>query len=156
MKLYVVAVGTRMPHWIEEGFNEFSRRMPRELPLLLLEIKAEPRNEGKPVAALLAAERSRIEAALPQRCRRVVLDERGADLTTRQLAARLEKWQEMGCDVAFIIGGADGLDEEIKKTADESVRLSSLTLPHALVRVLLAEQLYRALSLRKNHPYHRD
>ena len=156
MKLIIAAVGTRMPAWVEAGFVDFARRMPRELPIQLLEIKADPRSAGKPVDAMLAAEALRIEAALPPRCRRVVLDERGQDLTTRELARRLEAWLAGGEDVAFIIGGPDGLHPPIKASAAESLRLSSLTLPHALVRPLLAEALYRAWSLLKNHPYHRE
>src|SRR5574338_1244799 len=104
---------------------------------------------------MMAAEASRIEAALPPRCRRVILDERGQDVTTRKLARRLESWLAGGMDVALIVGGPDGLDPALKATAAESLRLSSLTLPHALVRPLLAEALYRAWSLLKNHPYHR-
>ena len=145
-----------MPDWIEAGYQEFAKRMPREMPMQLLELKAEPRTTGKPVDALMAAEAQRITAALPARCRRVVLDERGADLTTKQLAQRMSGWMERGDDVALIIGGADGMAPELKDSADETLRLSSLTLPHALVRVLLAEQLYRAMSLLKNHPYHRE
>lgn len=156
MKLLVVAVGTRMPAWVDAGFAEFARRMPRELPLQLVEIKAEPRNSGKSVDALVAAEATRIEAALPQRCRRVVLDETGSDLTTAALAERLTAWHEGGDDVALIVGGPDGLSPDIKRSAHESLRLSSLTLPHALVRPLLAEALYRAWSITRNHPYHRD
>lgn len=156
MKLVIVAVGTRMPGWASAAFVEFARRMPREMPLQLSEIKAELRSGGKPVEALLAAEAGRIKAALPARCRRVALDERGADLSTQQLAGRLRQWMEMGDDVAFVIGGPDGLAPDIKAAADESLRLSSLTLPHALARVVLAEALYRAASLLKNHPYHRE
>jgi 23S rRNA (pseudouridine1915-N3)-methyltransferase len=156
MKLSVVAVGTRMPGWADEGFAEFARRMPRELPLELKEIRAEPRSGGKPVDALVAAEAGRIRSALPPRCRLVALDERGADLTTRELAARLRQWMASGEDVALVIGGPDGLAAEIKDAAAESLRLSSLTLPHALARVVLAEALYRAASLLKNHPYHRE
>lgn len=156
MKLLLVAVGTRMPGWVEEGFSEFAKRMPRELPLALVEVKAEPRTTGKPVPAMMAAEAARIEAVLPPRCRRVILDERGDDLTSKSLAARLEKWQAGGEDVALIVGGPDGLDPAFKASAHEMVRISSLTLPHALVRVLLAEAIYRAWSLSKNHPYHRE
>lgn len=156
MKLLLVAVGTRMPGWVETGFDEFARRMPREMPLELVEIKAEPRTSGKTVDAMQAAEATRIEAALPARCRRVILDEHGRDLTTVALAARLEVWREGGDDVALIVGGPDGLADSIKKSAHESIRLSSLTLPHALVRPLLAEALYRAWSVTRNHPYHRE
>lgn len=156
MKLLIVAVGTRMPKWVEAGFDEFARRMPRELPMQLVELKAEPRTTGKTVEAMMAAEAARIEAALPPRCRRVILDERGADLTTMALANRLEFWQADGQDVALIIGGPDGLAPALKTGADETLRLTSLTLPHALVRPLLAEALYRAWSVLKNHPYHRE
>ncbi|AWI79949.1 23S rRNA (pseudouridine(1915)-N(3))-methyltransferase RlmH [Parazoarcus communis] len=156
MKLLVVAVGHRMPSWVEAGFDEFARRMPRELPLQLVEIKAEPRTSGKTVEAMMAAEATRLEAALPPRCRRVILDERGADLSSMALARRLEDWQGEGQDVALIVGGPDGLSPAFKATAAESVRLSSLTLPHALVRPLLAEALYRAWSITRNHPYHRE
>lgn len=156
MKLQVVAVGTRMPKWVEAGFEEFARRMPRELPLHLVEVKAEPRTTGKTVEAMMAAEAARIEAVLPARCRRVILDERGTDITTKALAQRLEAWQGEGEDVALIVGGPDGLAPALKATAHERVRLSSLTLPHALVRPLLAEALYRAWSVLKNHPYHRE
>jgi len=156
LKLFVVAVGHRMPAWVEAGFDEFARRMPRELPLQLVEVKAEPRTSGKTVDAMMTAEAARIEAALPPRCRRVILDERGADLTTVALARKLEPWQGEGQDVALIGGGPDGLSPAFKTTAHEAIRLSSLTLPHALVRPLLAEALYRAWTVLRNHPYHRE
>jgi 23S rRNA (pseudouridine1915-N3)-methyltransferase len=156
MKLLVVAVATRPPAWVEEGWAEYAKRMPRELPLQLIEVKPEARSGGKTPAAMMAAEAQRIEAALTSRIRRVVLDERGDAPTTRQLAERLQAWQQEGDDVAFIIGGPDGLDPALKASAHERMRLSSLTLPHALVRVILAEALYRAHSLLKGHPYHRE
>lgn len=155
MKLMVCAVGTRMPAWVDTGFDDFARRMPRELPLSLTEIRPK-RRSGKPVDGLLAAEESRIRAALPPRSRIVALDERGADISTRDLAARLQRWQTDGEDVVFLIGGPDGLAAGLKRDAHESLRLSSLTLPHALVRVVLAEALYRAWSVTRNHPYHRE
>lgn len=155
MKLAVVAVGTRMPDWANAAFADFEKRMPQEAPLSLTEIRPEPRNVGKPVPALLAAEAGRIRSALPPRSRLVVLDEKGADVTTLHLAQRLRAWLAGGQDVALVIGGPDGLAPAIKAAADESLRLSSLTLPHALARVLLAEALYRAMSILKNHPYHR-
>lgn len=156
MKLLVAAVAARPPAWVETGYNEYAKRMPRELALELREVKPEPRTTGKTAEAMMAAEAARIEAVLPAGCRRVVLDERGEAPTTRQLAERLAKWMDDGRDVAFIIGGPDGLDARLKHSADDSLRLSSLTLPHALVRVLLAEALYRAVSVLKGHPYHRD
>ncbi len=151
----MIAVGTRLPDWMNAGFAEYAKRMPRELPLELIEIKPEPRSTGKTVAAMLAAEAKRIEAALPARCHRVVLDERGAALDTPALAKRLAEWMSMGDDVALLIGGPDGLDPALKTSAHETLRLSSLTLPHGLARVVLAEALYRAASLNAGHPYHR-
>lgn len=156
MKLIVAAVAARPPEWVVAGWAEYAKRMPRKLPLELLEIKPAPRTAGKTAAAMMALEATRIEAQLPAGCRRIALDERGAAPTTRQLADHLAKWMASGDDIAFIIGGPDGLDPHIKNTAHETMRLSSLTLPHALVRVILAEALYRAASLLKGHPYHRN
>ena len=155
MKLVVVAVGHRMPAWVNAGFEEYARRMPRELPASVSEIKPEPRG-SKTREQLLAAEKGRIRDALPGSCRIVVLDEKGEDLTTLKLAKRLEVWMQDGRDVALLIGGADGLDEEFKQQADDKLRLSSLTLPHGMARLILCEQLYRAVSVLKNHPYHRE
>lgn len=156
MKLIVAAVSQRPPEWVQAGWAEYAKRMPRELPLELLEIKPEARSLGKPAELMMSLEATRIEAKLPPDCRRIALDERGDAPTTRQLADRLAKWMTGGKDVAFIIGGPDGLAPRIKESASETMRLSSLTLPHALIRVILAEALYRASSVIKNHPYHRD
>lgn len=156
MKLLIAAVGTRMPGWVYDACGEFIKRMPREMTMELIEVKAEPRTTGKPPAVLMAAEAARLRAVLPARCRRVALDEQGSDLTTGELAQRLEKWLAGGEDVALLIGGPDGLDATLKQESAETLRLSSLTLPHALVRVLLAEALYRAASILKGHPYHRN
>ena len=159
LKLWVIAVGHRMPGWIDAAFEDYARRMPREAQIKLIEIKAEPRHESDhsgPSARLTEPEARRITAAIPTDAYRVVLDERGRDSSTRELASRLEKWQMEGRDVAFIIGGADGLHESVAREADWVWSLSRLTLPHALVRVVVAEQLYRAHSILKNHPYHRD
>ena len=145
-----------MPDWIAAGFNEYARRMPREAKIELVEIKPEPRTTGKTVAQIMAAEAQRILAALPQNCRGIALDERGAQPTTRQLATQMQDWMRAGSDIAFIIGGADGLHESVRQAAQQTMALSSLTLPHALVRVLLAEQLYRVYSMMHNHPYHRE
>ncbi|MCM1281248.1 MAG: 23S rRNA (pseudouridine(1915)-N(3))-methyltransferase RlmH [Alistipes senegalensis] len=145
-----------MPAWIENGFEEYARRMPPECRIILKEIRPADRAAGKSAQSVMAAEQTRIEAALPKNSRVIALDEHGKDLTTMQLSGELEKWRQEGRDVAFVIGGADGLNSAFKKNADELVRLSSLTLPHGMVRVLLAEQLYRAWSLTQNHPYHRN
>lgn len=155
MKLVVAAVGHKMPDWVAAGCNEYLKRMPRELPLSVVEIKPEPRG-SKTREQLTAAEKARILPAIAGCGRIVALDERGRDLTTQQLAQRLETWMQDGRDTAFLIGGADGLDPELKERADEMIRLSSLTLPHAMARLVLCEQLYRAVSVLKNHPYHRE
>ena len=155
MKLAVLAVGHRQPDWVNEACAEYLKRMPRELPASVTEIKPEPRG-SKTREQLLAAEKTRLQAALSGFNRIVVLDERGADLTTVKLAQRLEDWMREGGDTAFIIGGADGIDEDLKQRADAMIRLSSLTLPHAMARLVLCEQLYRAVSVVKNHPYHRE
>ncbi|MGN6804319.1 MAG: 23S rRNA (pseudouridine(1915)-N(3))-methyltransferase RlmH [Trinickia sp.] len=155
MKLQILAVGHKMPGWIASGFDEYAKRMPPELRIELREIKPEPRTGSRTAQSVMAAERQRIEAALPKGARIVALDERGQDWTTMQLAAALPGWQQEGRDVSFVIGGADGLAPELKARAELMLRVSSLTLPHGMVRVLLAEQLYRAWSITQNHPYHR-
>jgi 23S rRNA (pseudouridine1915-N3)-methyltransferase len=151
----VVALGHRMPAWIAAGWNEYARRLPQDLTLELVELKPEPRNRGKPVAQLLAGEALRIAAAC-KGARVVALDERGEAWTTRTLAERLGRWRDDGETVAFVIGSADGLDDGVRRRAAAVVSLSGMTLPHGLVRVLLAEQIYRAASLLAGHPYHRD
>jgi 23S rRNA (pseudouridine1915-N3)-methyltransferase len=156
MKLLLVAVGQRLPAWADTAYDDYAKRFPPDLRLELKALKTEPRTTGKPVEALMAAERTRIEAALPRGCRRVVLDERGTRLTSAQLAERLQAWQLDGRDVALLVGGPDGLDPALREGADERIRISDLTLPHAFVRVLLAEALYRAWSITVGHPYHRE
>ena len=155
MKLSIVALGHRMPAWVDAGYAEYAKRMPRDTPLELVELKPEPRDRGRTVAQLLAAEAPRIRAACAGAAM-IALDERGAPWNTRTLAQRLQHWRDQATDVAFVIGSADGLDPSIRDDAAAVVALSALTLPHAMVRVLLAEQLYRAVSLNAGHPYHRD
>lgn len=155
MQLVIAAVGHKMPAWIEAGFAEYAKRMPPECRLQLKEIKPVDRSGSRTAETVMAQERTRIEAAIPKGSRIVALDERGKDITTVQLANYLTQWQQDGRDVTFVIGGADGLDAQFKAGADLLVRISSLTLPHGMVRVLLAEQLYRAWSITQNHPYHR-
>jgi 23S rRNA (pseudouridine1915-N3)-methyltransferase len=156
MLLRVIAVGTRMPSWVDAALDAFSRRMPPELRIDWKPVKAEPRDAGASPARCRAREAQRIREAVPAGARLVVLDERGADLDSAGLAARLEAWRRDARPVAIAIGGPDGLDASLKSQADETLRLSSLTLPHALVRVLLAEQLYRAWTIASGHPYHRE
>lgn len=156
MKLVVIAVGTRMPAWVTDGYREYAKRMPPGTTLELVEVKAESRTGGKTVAQMLAAEAQRIRAALLKGSRVIALDERGKDLSTCGLAVQLEAWMQERGPLVFLIGGADGLDASLKDTAAMQLRLSGMTLPHGLARVLLAEQLYRALSIIGGHPYHRE
>ena len=144
-----------MPTWVTAGWDDYARRMPRNFALRLVPLKPESRDRGKTVASMLAAEATRIAAA----CRDalvVALDERGQRWTTRDLADRLARWRDDSRNVAFVIGSADGLAEGLKRKAQAVVALSAMTLPHGLVRVLLAEQLYRAACLLTGHPYHRE
>ena len=160
MKLHVIAVGHRPPDWVAAGFEEYARRMPRSARISLTEIKLATRSRQTPseasVTRILAEEKSRILAAIPSGCVKIALDERGKQLSSAELARKLDGWMQGGRDIAFVIGSADGLDRDLKAGADLLLSLSAMTLPHALVRVLLAEQLYRAHSLIRNHPYHRD
>lgn len=155
MKLIILAVGTRMPDWVQTAWDDYAKRLPADCALELREIKPEPRTSGKTSAQMMAAEARRIEAALPANALRLALDERGRDLTTMALSKQLEQWRSGGRDVAFLVGGPDGLDAALKTSCDGMLRLSSLTLPHPMVRVLLAEQLYRAWAIMTHHPYHR-
>ncbi len=156
MKIHLFAVGHKMPAWIQSGFEEYAKRMPPELRIELHEIKPEHRSSARSAESVMQLEAQRIGAALPASAHLIVLDERGKDLTTRQLAQQLEQWQQSGQDIALVIGGADGIAPALKQRAALMLRVSSLTLPHGMVRVLLAEQLYRAVSILKNHPYHRE
>jgi 23S rRNA (pseudouridine1915-N3)-methyltransferase len=158
MKFRIVAVGHKMPAWINAGFTEYAQRMPREARVELIEIKPAARAGGgdKSTQQWLAVEAERIRAALPARACKVVLDERGKALATADIARRIERWKQDGVDVAFIIGGADGTARGLQQEADLLLSLSPLTLPHGLCRVMLAEQLYRAVSLLAGHPYHRE
>ena len=155
MKLTVVAIGHKVPDWAQTAWDDYAKRFPADIRLQLKALKTEPRG-GKSVEALMAAERTRIEATLGRDTYRVVLDERGDRLRTLDLADRLQKWQGLGQEVGLVIGGPDGLDPGLRDLAHERIRLSDLTLPHAMVRVLLIEQLYRAWSVLAHHPYHRE
>ena len=156
MKLLVIAVGQRVPDWAQTAWADYAKRFPPELRLELKAIKTEPRSGGKTTEQIMTAERQRIEAAIPAGTHVVALDERGSALTTAALAAKLSQWQGQGGDVALLIGGPDGLHPALRQGAHERIRLSDLTLPHAMARVLLVEQLYRAWSINAGHPYHRD
>lgn len=156
MRIHLITVASKAPAWVIDGYNEYARRMPPEARLELVEVKPAPREGGKTPAQMMTAEARRISAAIPKGAIVVALDERGRDTDTKTLAKHLEGWLAGGADVALIVGGPDGLAPEIKSKASALLRLSSLTLPHALVRVVLAEALYRAWSVVKGHPYHRE
>jgi 23S rRNA (pseudouridine1915-N3)-methyltransferase len=145
-----------MPGWVDAAFADYARRMPRDARLELTAVKAEERGAGRATGRALEAEERRILAAVPAGSVRIVLDERGTLLATAALARRMEGWRRAGRDLAFIIGGADGLAEGLKQSADFRWSLTPLTLPHGLARVVLVEQLYRAVSILHNHPYHRE
>ncbi len=162
MQLLVVAVGQRQPAWADAAWDDFAKRFPPEMRLVLTALKAEPRSGGKTAAQCMAAEAARFDATLQRQARqgraarRIVLDEVGTRCSTLQLAQRLRIWRDDGRDAVLLVGGPDGLDPALKGTADETLRLSDLTLPHALARVLLAEALYRAATVLEGHPYHRE
>lgn len=154
MKIAIVAVGQRQPRWADDAVADYLARFPADFAVTLKEVKPEARS-GRPAAQVLAAEAKRLRAAIPAGFRLIALDERGDNWTTTEFADALRRWRDAGESACFVIGGPDGLDPQIKGTADLRLRLSSLTLPHALARVLLAEQLYRAWSILAHHPYHR-
>ena len=156
MRVTILAVGHKMPAWIQDGFREYVRRMPPEIRVELVELKPEERGAGKNVERAKAIEGERLLAAMPGGATLVALDERGKALTTQGLSTMLSEWMREAIHPAFVIGGADGLAPAVKERARSIVSLSSLTLPHGLARVLLAEQLYRAWSILAGHPYHRE
>lgn len=155
-RLLVVAVAPRLPGWAETACADYVARMPREFSTERVAVKPEARTEGRSPARIMAAEAERVRARLPREAFVVALDERGKDIGTREFAARLRAWVDEAQPVAFVIGGADGLDPALREGAGYRLRLSSFTLPHALAQVMLCEQLYRAASLLRGHPYHRD
>ena len=155
MKLRIISVGHKMPSWVETACAEYTKRMPREATVEIIDIKPEKRAAGNSTENIQLIEAKRIlEAVGKDFC--VALDERGQEVTTLELADKFKDWQSSSRDVALIIGGADGLHISVKQKSDWLWGLSKLTLPHAMVRVLLAEQLYRAHSVITNHPYHRE
>lgn len=155
MKIYVIAVGAKMPDWVNIAWDDYAKRLPPEWTITLKEIKPEPRTTGKTVAQMMAAEAKRLDAAIPADALRVALDERGKDLSTQQFSKTLQAWQNTSQPIAILIGGPDGLDPALKTSCTQLLRLSSMTMPHPLVRVVLIEQIYRGWSILVNHPYHR-
>jgi 23S rRNA (pseudouridine1915-N3)-methyltransferase len=156
VRVTLLAVGHRMPAWVREGFEEYARRMPPEIRIELVELKPEDRGAGRSTGKAIEAEGERILGALPPGAQLLALDERGKAVTTQGLSVMLAGWMRDGIHPVFAVGGADGLSEAVKSRADRLVSLSCLTLPHAMVRVLLAEQLYRAWTILSRHPYHRE
>lgn len=156
MRIRVIAVGTKPPAWVREATQEYSKRLPPEFKLEWCEVRPQTRGPSGHAPAWMAAEAQRIREAIPTGATLIVLDERGEDLSSRMLATRLERWRERSAPLAIIIGGPDGLDPVLKSQGHEQIRLSSLTLPHPLVRVVLAEQLFRACTILAGHPYHRE
>jgi len=145
-----------MPEWINNGYTEFSKRMPPELQINLIEITPSTRNKSTPIEKNIKEEGERIQSAIPTNTKLIILDEKGKDFSSIELSKKIEGWLPVGQDIALVVGGADGIDPDIKQQADEKWSLSSFTLPHALVRVVVAEQLYRAWSILQGHPYHRE
>ena len=156
MRVTILSVGHKMPAWIQDGFHEYTRRMPPEIRVELTELKPEERGAGRSVERARAVEGERMLAALPEGATLLALDERGKAFSTQALSVMLADWMRDGSHPVFAIGGADGLDAAVKERADKMFSLSALTLPHGMVRVLLAEQLYRAWSILARHPYHRE
>lgn len=154
MHITVVAVGLRQPAWADEAVRDYLGRFPKDFTVTVKEVKAEPR-AGQPAAKLMQLEAERIRKAIPAGDIVVAMDEHGRDFTTMDFAKKVDGWKNEGCGVTFLIGGADGLDPELKKGCRMMLRLSSMTLPHAFARVMLVEQIYRAWSILNNHPYHR-
>ncbi len=155
MEIRLLAVGTKMPRWIEQGFEEYAKRMPPECRLVLQEINAGKRSKGADIARLTRMEGQQITSAIPKGARTVALEVKGKAWSTEKLAQRLQYWMEEGRDVAFIVGGPEGIEPSVSQAADEKWSLSPLTLPHPIVRVIIAEQIYRAWSILRGHPYHR-
>ena len=155
MRIQILAVGQKMPGWIETGYKEYAQRMPAEAKLELKEIAPGKRGKNADISRILEEEGERIRAAIPKSSHIVVLDVKGRSYSTEQLAQRMNDWMHSGQDICLLIGGPEGLSEHCRSLANEKWSLSALTFPHPLVRVILAEQLYRAWSVLRNHPYHR-
>ncbi len=155
MRIRLLAVGTKMPKWVEQGVDEYCKRLPSELKLEVKEIALGKRGKGADIRRAIASEGQKMLAAISDRDRVVALDVKGKPWSTEQLASHLRDWQLGGDNISLLVGGPDGLAEECLARADQRWSLSALTLPHPLVRIVLAEQLYRAWTINNNHPYHR-
>jgi 23S rRNA (pseudouridine1915-N3)-methyltransferase len=156
MRINLIAVGKRMPAWVEDSIKEYSKRLPKELTLNLIEIAPAQRTKTTPVDKTIKEEVERIQTAIPKNNLIIALDEKGKQFSSRTLSKKIDDWIQQAQDISLIIGGAEGLGETFKKSSNEVWSLSKMTLPHALVRVIVAEQIYRAWSIISNHPYHRE
>lgn len=155
MRIHLLAVGTRMPKWVQAGYEEYAKRLPRECQLVLKEIEPAKRGKTSSVDQMRQAEAKKILSAIPKGAKVVALDVTGKHFSTEELADQVSEWMGSGQDIALIIGGPDGLDQEVLQLSSQRLSLSKLTFPHPVVRVILAEQIYRAWSVTQNHPYHR-
>lgn len=155
MQIKIISVGNRMPNWVQQGYDEYAKRMPKECSLFLKEVTPGKRGKNSDIARIIRDEGKRMIEVIPQRTHVVTLDIPGKAWTTQELSLAMKRWIENGGNVALLIGGADGLSDSVRETAKESWSLSRLTFPHQLVRIIVAEQLYRAWSLLNHHPYHR-
>lgn len=155
MQIHLIAVGDKMPRWVQDGYDEYAKRLPAESALRLVEVAPGKRGKNADIARILRAETERVLAAVPKGARVIALEVGGNSWSTQQLSGQLDDWMNGGCDVALLVGGPEGLGEAARTAAECHWSLSPLTLPHPLVRVVLAEQLYRAWSILRNHPYHR-
>lgn len=155
MNIHLIAVGEKMPSWVQQGYQEYAKRIPSECSLILVEIAPGKRGKNADIARAMRDEGQRMVSAIPKNALVIALEVEGKNWSTENLATQLESWMGQGRNVALLVGGPEGLSDEAKKAAHQKWSLSPLTLPHPLVRVLLSEQLYRAWSLMRNHPYHR-
>ncbi|MGR8980740.1 MAG: 23S rRNA (pseudouridine(1915)-N(3))-methyltransferase RlmH [Gammaproteobacteria bacterium] len=155
MQIHLISIGNRMPVWVEKGYQEYAKRLPRECELILKEIAPGTRGKNADIARTVREEGERMLAAIPSHAHVVALDVDGKSWSTAELASILKRWLDSGRNIVLLVGGPEGLSDSAKSRAKESWSLSKLTFPHPLVRILVAEQIYRAWSILHHHPYHR-
>jgi len=155
MRIFLIAIGNRMPNWVVEAYGEYSKRMPNEFKLELIEVNAIRAAKNLDTKTRMKKEATALLSVIPKNCRVILLDGEGQQWSTAELAQNLDKWSNTGQNIALLVGGPDGHDDKCKQTASQSWSLSRLTFPHPFVRVMIAEQLYRASCILRNHPYHK-
>ena len=155
MHIHLIAVGQKMPAWVDRACADFLKRLPRELQLNTIEVPLLKRGKKPDIQLIVRDESRKVLDAIPTGCSLVALDVKGNRISTEKLASTLDNWMQQGQDIAIVIGGPDGLSNELLQQADQTVSLSDMTFPHPLVRIIIVEQLYRAWSILNNHPYHR-